>query len=148
MATTNAMSDYLVSVLLNLTLRDTAWSLPDASGRVWIALFSSVTGLDSNNPTGEFTAGDYARLEVDGTTYQFTASTGGSACANNVDWSFSQAASNWGNCTHIAVVDHPTNTTWGTNVNVLYWGALNTFKPISTNDTFTIGAGDLTIQIL
>lgn len=147
MATTNAMSDYLVSALLNLTLKDTAWSLPDPSGQVWIALFSSATGLDSNNPTGEFVAGDYARFLIDQATSTFTTSTNGSACANNEAWSFTQASSDWGNCTHIAVVDHATNTTWGTNVNVLYWGALATFKPISTNDTFTIGAGDLTIQI-
>lgn len=145
MATTNAMSDYLVSTLLNLSLKNTAY-VP--SGSRWIALFSAVTGLDSNSPTGEFTAGDYSRFEVDGTTYSFTSSTSGSACANNEAWAFSTATSIWGNCTHIAVVDHATNTTWGTNVNVLYWGELDTFKPVGDGDTFTIGAGDLTIQIL
>lgn len=147
MATTNAMSDYLVSQLLNLSLKNTAWTLPGI-GSVWIALFNSGTGLDSDAPTGEFTAVDYSRIEIDDTIFSFTASANGSACANNEDWAFSQATSNWGNCTHIAVVDHATNTVWGTGVHVLYWGALNVFKPISTNDTFTIGAGDLTIQIL
>jgi len=146
MATTNAMSDYMVSALLNLSLRNVAWAIP-ATGSVWVALFSSGTGLDSDNPTGEFVSGDYARFEVDQTTTTFTASTNGSACANNEAWSFTQALSDWGNCTHIAIVDHATNTVWGTGVHVLYWGALATFKPISTNDTFTIGAGDLTIQI-
>jgi hypothetical protein len=48
------------------------------------------------------------------------------------------ATSNWGLITHAALVDHPTNTNWGTGVNILMWNNISVPKDVYTEDIFKI----------
>jgi hypothetical protein len=47
----------------------------------------------------------------------------------------------------VALVDHPTNVNWGTNVHVLMWSPLDASKQIDANDQLKILAGDLDVSI-
>jgi hypothetical protein len=134
-----ALSDYLENALYNHVLRNTAYTSPTT---VYVALFTSSTGLETNNPTGEVTGGSYARVAV-----TMGAPTGG-AGSNSGEVLFTQATANWGTVTHFAIVDHATNTTWGTNVNVLLHGALTAQKTINDTDIFRFPIGDIDIAFL
>jgi len=108
----------------------------------YVALFTAVTGLEANSPSAEVSGNAYAR-QLAG----LSAASGG-ASANAADITFPTATpSAWGLVTHMALVDHATNTTWGTNVNVLMWSPLDVSKQIDANDTFKINAGDLDVTV-
>ena len=111
---------------------------------MFIALFTGSTGLDANNPTSEVVGNGYIRLEVGGATGRSWTASSGKNSANNEDWQFAAASGGgWGTITHAAVVDHLSNTTWGTNVNVLFWGALVAGRTINTGQIFRFLAGEL-----
>ena len=107
----------------------------------FLALFTASTALESNLPTGEVTGGAYARA-----TATFTTATAGTS-ENGADVTWVEATADWGTITHLAIVDHLTNVTWGTNVNVLMWGILAASKTVSSGDTFKISSGDLDISV-
>jgi hypothetical protein len=108
-----------------------------------VALFTASTNLESNNPSAEVsTSGTaYARQAV-----SFGAAASGS-CATDATVTFPVATATYGNVTHIAIVDHATNTNWGTGVNVLFYGSLTTSKQIDQNDQFIISSGNLTVTL-
>ena len=132
-------SDYMENAIIDEVFRNTAYT-PVAT--VYLALFTAVTGLEANaGITGEVSGGSYARESC-----AFDAAASG-ATANTSDVTFTEATGDWGTVTHVAVVDHLSNVTWGTNVNVLMWGALASSKTVGTGDTFKIKAGDLDITV-
>ena len=135
----SAASNYLENKLLDHVLTATAYTQPSR----YLALFTAVTGLEGNSPSGEIsTSGTaYARKAV-----TFAAAGAGSS-ATNATVTFDAATANWGTVTHVAIVDHASNTTWGSNVNVLFWGAVTTSKQIDTGDTFQVTSGNLTISL-
>lgn len=133
-----AISDYLENVIIDKLLRNQAYTPPTT---VYLALFTAVTGLESDNPTGEVSGGSYARQSC-----ALDAASGG-ATANTSDISFPIATANWGHITHVALVDHETNTTWGTNVHVLVWGELTDHRDIYAGDLFQVLAGELDIAL-
>ena len=135
----SAASNYLENKLLDHVLTATAYTQPSR----YLALFTAVTGLEGNSPTGEvLTAGTaYTRKAV-----TFAAAGAGSS-ATNATVTFDAATANWGTVTHVAIVDHASNTTWGSNVNVLFYGAVTTSKQIDTGDTFQVTSGNLTISL-
>ena len=130
------MSDFLENKIIDHMLRGVAYTVPTT---VYLALFKAVTGLESNNPTGEVSGGAYARQAL-----ALDAASGG-VTANTDDKTFLIATADWGTVTHIAIVDHLTNTTWGTNVNVLVWAVLATSRVILIGEIFKISAGDLDV---
>jgi hypothetical protein len=134
-----AFSDYLENQLINHTLRNTSYTSP---ANVYVALFTATTGLETNSPSAEVSGGSYARLAV-----TFSAPSGG-ATSNSAELAWTTATANWGTVTHFAIVDHISNSTWGTNVNVLYHGELTELKVVNDTDTFKIAAGDLDIALL
>jgi len=103
----------------------------------YIALFTSVNGLDDNaeGSQDEASGGSYSRLLIDGTTRSFTASAL-KTTSNNEDWEFTKATAGWGIITHIAIMDASTSG------NVLYYGILNIARDIQTNDIFRFLAGE------
>lgn len=107
----------------------------------FIALFTGSAGLEANLPTEESTGGAYARA-----TATFTTATAGTS-ENGADITFATATDDWGVITHVAIVTDETNTTWGTNVDVIMWGALTATKAVGTGDIFKIPAGDLDITV-
>jgi len=133
-----AFSDYLENWVIDFFLRNTAFTPP---ATVYVALFTSSSGLESNNPTAEVSGGAYARQVC-----ALDAASGG-VSANTSDITFPIATADWGTVTHIAIVDHLTNTTWGTNVNVLMWAALDTARIVLEGDRLKFDAGEIDIQL-
>jgi hypothetical protein len=136
----SAMSDYMENKVIDHFLRNTTYT-PAAT--VYVALFTANTGLESNNPSAEVsTSGTaYARVAV-----TFNAASGG-ATANSADLTWTTATASWSTVTSMAIVDHATNVTWGTNVNVLMWADLTASKTVASGDTFKILAGDLDVTM-
>lgn len=109
--------------------------------QVFMALFTASTGLEANAPTGEVSGGAYARKQA-----TFTTATNGTS-DNTADVEFVEATADWGTITHGAIVDHGTNVTWGTNVNVLMWGTLTATKAVGTGDTFKFATGAIDVTV-
>ena len=138
----SAASDYLENTLLDHVLDNVAYTSPT---NVYLALFTADTGLEANNPTAEATtpgSNGYSRA-----TISFASASGGSSATDATIQVGPCTTSDWGTITHIAIVDHATNTTWGTNVNVLFHGAVTTSKTIQVGDTFQITSGSLTVTL-
>ena len=133
-----ALSSYLKDNIIDHFLRNQAFTPPTT---VYLALFTAVTGLADDNPTAEVSGGDYARLEC-----ALDAASGG-VTANTSDLTSPIATASWGTITHVALVDHLTNTTWGTNVHVLAYAALDTPREITATDLLKIDAGDLDLTL-
>lgn len=130
-------SDYEENKIIDHMLRAVAYTPPT----VYVALFTAVTGLESNAPTAEVSGGAYARQAAG-----LSAASGG-ASANAAEIAFPTATADWGIVTHVALVDHPTNVNWGTDVNVLMWSPLDVNKTVNNGDTFKINAGDLDVTV-
>lgn len=133
-------SEYMEKCIIDLFRNIAFTEIP-----AYVALFTAATGtLESNNPDSEVAfAFDYAR-QLAGLDDPTT--TGESE--NAADITFPAAnGGNWGTITHIALVDHPTNTNWGTDVNVLMWSPLDASKTVDDGDTFKISAGDLVVTV-
>ena len=136
----SAASDYLEKKLLDHTLRTTAFSQPAG---LFLALFTGVTGLETNAPTLEVanTAGNgYVRKAI-----LFDAATLGAGSTSNTSTvTFDPCAvANWGTITHIAIMD---SVTYGAG-NVLFFGAVTTAKTIEVGDTFQVSATNLSIAL-
>ena len=107
----------------------------------YVALFTAVTGLEENNPTAEVSGGAYARqlaglgAPSDGVT------------SNANDITFPTATADWGIVTHVALVDHATNTNWGTDVNVLMHSPADVEKTIDIDDIYQILATKLVADV-
>jgi len=134
----SAFSDYLENVIINKLLRNQAYTPP---ATVYLALFTAVTGLETDAPSAEVSGDTYARQAC-----ALDAASGG-VSANTSEIAFPQAGASWGTITHFALVDHETNVTWGTNVHVLMYGALTVSKAIGAGDTLKVAASDLDISI-
>lgn len=130
----SAASDYLEDKLLDHVLTATSYTAPSTR---YLALFTAVTGLETNSPSAEISASGtaYARQTV-----TFAAASGGSS-ATNATVTFPAATDNWGTVTHVAVMDAATSG------NVLFYGAVTTSKTIETGDTFQVSSGNLTISL-
>lgn len=138
----SAASDYLENKVLDHVLRYSTAPYT-APSTLYLALFTSSTGLEGNNPTGEIsTSGTaYVRKAV-----TFAAAASGTS-ATNATVTFDAATASWGTVTHVAIVDHASNTNWGTGVNVLFHGAVTTSKTIDSGDTFQVSSGNLTVSL-
>ena len=129
-------STYFENAIVNL-MRGTNFTGVAA----YVALFTAVTGLEENNPTAEVSGGAYAR-QLAGLG---APSDGVASNANDI--TFPTATGNWGLITHLALVDHATNTTWGTNVNVLMWSPADVEKAIGVGDIYQILATKLGVDV-
>ena len=130
-----AHSTYLADKLNDHVLRNTVYTPPSS---VYLAIFTSANGLDSNDAPSqdEVSGGAYQRITIDGTSKQFTLSAAKTA-SNNEDWEFSKATAPWGIVTHSAIMDAVTGG------NVLYWDALTTPRDVVVNDILRFLAGEL-----
>jgi len=131
-------SDYMENAIIN-QMRNVAG--PQVA--VYVALFTADTGLESDGPAcAEVSGNAYAR-QLAG----LSAGSGGLS-SNAADIVFPTATpAGWGTVTHVALVDHATNVTWGTNVHVLMWSILDAQKAVDAGDTFKINAGDLDVSV-
>jgi len=140
----SAASNYLETNLLDHSLGTASFTSPST---VYVGLFKStvdaattLANLEAGTLTDEVpTAGStaYARQTI---TFNSASSPGGTA-TNNGAVTFPTATANWGDVTHIALLDASSSG------NVLYAGALDSTKTVETGDSFVIQDQNLTITL-
>jgi hypothetical protein len=124
------MSNYLENALINVTLRNTAYTTPTT---VYLALYTT-DPTDADTGT-EVTGGSYARQSI-----TFGAPSNG-ASTNSAAIEFPQCTLSWGTITHVGIRDALTTG------NLLYHTPLDTSKAISTGDIFKIATGSLSVTL-
>jgi hypothetical protein len=124
------MSNYLENALINVTLRNTAYTTPTT---VYLALYTS-DPTDADTGT-EVSGGSYARTAV-----TFAAPSNG-ASLSNADCTFPQCTVAWGTVGWIGILDATSSG------NLLYHTALDTSKTISSGDIFKIAIGGLSVTL-
>lgn len=125
-----AASDYLELKILEHTLGITAYTQPTT---VYLALFTT-DPTDAGTGT-EVSGGSYARQSISWNT------PASGAVTNSADVTFPQATADYGVVSHIGIFDASSAG------NLLYHGALSASKSVTTNDTFIVEAGDLSISL-
>lgn len=140
----SAASNYLETNLLDHSLGTASFTSPTT---VYVGLFKStvdaattLANLEAGTLTDEVpTAGGtaYARQTI---TFNSASSPGGTA-TNNGAVTFPTATANWGDITHLALIDASSSG------NVLYAGALDSTKTVETGDSFVIQDQNLTITL-
>ena len=124
------MSTYLQDKVVNLSLRNTAYTPPTT---VYVGLFT--TTLTAGGSGTEVSGGSYARTSV-----TFAASSSG-ATASNADVTFPTATASWGTVTYVGLYDASTGG------NLLYFTPLDVSKTIDSGDIFKITSGNLTVSL-
>lgn len=124
------MSNYLENALINVTLRNTAYTAPTT---IYVALYTS-DPTDANTGT-EVSGGSYARTSV-----TFAAPSNG-VSVSNADCTFPQCTSSWGTVGWIGLMDASTSG------NLLYHTPLDTSKVIDNGDIFKISSGNLSVTL-
>lgn len=137
-----ALSDYLENEILDHILDNGRSQAFNAPASLYIGLFTSSGGLESNTSGSwtEVSGGAYARQELDGSSNYFTVASGGSS-SNHADITFPVATGDWGTVSHVAVLDSLSGG------NVLFWGALTSSKTIETGDQFKISSDNLVLSM-
>lgn len=123
------MSNYLENALINVTLRNTAFTAVTP----YVALFTT-DPTDAGSGT-QVSGGSYARTAV-----TFGAPTNG-VSTNSADVTFPTATASWGTVTHIGIYDAATLG------NLLYHTPLDIAKTIDTGDIFKIATGNLSVTL-
>lgn len=133
-----ALSSYLANQVIDHMLRNQAFTPP---ATVYLALFIGATGLSTDAPTLEVTGAGYARQEI-----TLSEASGGTS-SNSAVINFPIAEADWGEITHVAIVDHETNDTWGTNVHVLTWAAVTDPQTVNTGMLLQVDAGAIDFSV-
>jgi hypothetical protein len=124
------MSNYLENALINVTLRNTAYTAPTT---VYVSLWTS-DPTDAGSGT-EVSGGSYARTAV-----TFAAPSNG-VTTNDADVTFPTATALWGTVGWIGINDAATSG------NLLYHSPLDTAKVIDSGDIFKITTGNLSVTL-
>ena len=124
------ISNYLENALINVTLRNTAYTTPTT---VYVALYTT-DPTDADTGT-EVTGGSYARQSA-----TFGAPSNG-ASVTTADITFPTCTASWGTVTHIGIRDASTAG------NLLYHTALDASKTIASGDIFKISTGNLSVTL-
>lgn len=143
----SGFSTYLDNKIIDHLFKGTTYTTPTK----YLALFTSSTGLDTNTSdtwsANELTsaAGAYARVSLPNSIWT-TASTG--QTSNNVELSYEVATTNWGEVTHVGIMDAATGG------NCLAWGALanpvtgvEEGRNIETGDQLIVRTSALTVKL-
>jgi len=132
------MSDYLRLKLINHIFRDTPY--PQPSTLVLALCTSPVVDSDTGDLTGkEVTGSGYTRVTVGRGDSLWTDAT---TTLNTGPIVWPTATGDWGTVTYLAIVD---DSTIGAG-NLLWFGALQTPKPITMGDIFVFNASDLGVR--
>jgi hypothetical protein len=124
------ISNYLENALINVTLRNTAYTTPTT---VYVALYTT-DPTDADTGT-EVTGGSYARQSA-----TFGAPSNG-VTTNSADVTFPTATGTWGTVTHIGIRDASTAG------NLLYHTPLDVSKTVTSGDIFKISTGNLSVTL-
>jgi len=124
------MSNYLENALINVTLRNTAYTTPTT---VYLALYTS-DPTDADTGT-EVSGGSYARQSI-----TFGAPSNG-VSTNSAAIEFPQCTASWGTVTHVGIRDASTAG------NLLYHTPLDASKTIDSGDIFKIAISSLSVTL-
>lgn len=124
------MSNYLENALINVTLRNTAYTAPTT---VYLGLYTS-DPTDADVGT-EVTGNAYARQAI-----TFGAPSNG-VSTNTAAIEFPQATGSWGTVAYIGIRDALTAG------NLLYHTPLDASKTIATGDVFRVAIGSLSVTL-
>ena len=124
------LSNYLENALINVTLRNTAYTAPTT---VYVSLWTS-DPTDAGSGT-EVSGGSYARVSA-----TFGAPSNG-ASVTTADVTFPQATASWGTVGWIGIHDALTTG------NLLYHTPLDASKTIDIGDIFKIASGNLSVTL-
>ncbi|MCK8826415.1 hypothetical protein MWH25_01460 [Natroniella acetigena] len=128
------MTNYLEEKLLEHTLLNLPWSSPNT---VYLALLTdnpSESDLEAGELGNEVDGGNYERQSID------FSGVVDSEVENEFDIEFPQATDEWGEVTHVYIMDSETGG------NALYWQELNIAKTIREDDLFKVPANNLTVE--
>ena len=156
MATAIAATTFLENRILSLIFKNNAASFSTPGNDIFVGLATNVTNFD--NSTGESgdpviteaTFGAYARKNFPHADWTLTSeSDNQQTCKNTSAIEFLECTSGSNTITHIFIATHLTNALdfVGSGCNVLFIGALDASKTISTGDIFRINANNLTIEL-
>jgi hypothetical protein len=124
-------TNYLANRLIKATVGNVSYTAPS---KVYLALYTAdptKAGLSAN----EVSAASYTRKEV-----TFTEPVDGvSTNAGKIEWG--TATSNWGNVSHVAVVDSASSGF------MLYFTALDNAKEIMSGDQFIINVNAIQLTL-
>lgn len=136
-----SFSDYTENKVLDHMLRGTTFSIPN----LYVALFTSSTGLENNTPASQTevssAASGYARVAVPSYTGFSAASSGQST--NAAAFEFPTATADWGTVTHIAFMD---SETVGSG-NVIWWSTVTNPRTVYNGDLIRFAAGSVVLSI-
>jgi hypothetical protein len=124
------MSTYLQNKVINVSLRNTAYTAPTT---VYVGLFT--TTLDAAGTGTEVSGGSYSRTAV-----TIGAPSSG-VSVSSADVTFPTATASWGTVTYMGIYDASTSG------NLLYFSPLDSAKTIDTGDIFKISAGSLSVSL-
>ncbi len=146
----NNMTDYLENKLIDALFRNVGYSIPTT---LYIGLFSA-SPTDTGSQTAEVsTSGTaYARQAISSATSTWSATDSPTSTANPsggtsattytlADIDFPTATADWGTVTSIGILDASSSG------NMLWYGDLTVPKTVTTDDTFSIVAGNLSVNI-
>jgi hypothetical protein len=156
MATANAATTFLENRILSFIFKNNAASFSSPGDSIYVGLATAVSNFnDSTGESGdpsitEATFGSYARQQVAASSWTLTAESADTqTCKNSSSIEFPEATSGSNTITHVFIITHLTATpdVVGSGGNVLFIGALDASKTISTGDIFRINANNLTIEL-
>lgn len=131
----NQLSDFLENELLDHMFGGSAYSAPSS---VWVALFTSNTGLESNTQSNEVSGTNYARLEVGAATGRDFTVAASASSENNEDWQFANPGSGgWGTVVAIAVCSASTSG------EILMYSDLSVNRTINQDNDVIFSAGEI-----
>ena len=156
MATANAATTFLENRLLSFIFKNNAASFSSPGDSIYVGLATAVSNFndstgESGHPTiTEANFGSYARKQVTASNWTLTAESADTqTIKNSSSIEFTEASSGSNTITHVFIITHLTATpdVVGSGGNVLFIGALDASKTISTGDIFRINANNLTIEL-
>lgn len=126
-------SAYLEQQLLNHVLRNTAYTSPTT---VYVGLFT--TNPDEDASGTEVSGGSYARESA---AFDAPVSESpGYSCVNSALLTFTTPTGSWGTISHWGLFDAVSGG------NLLYYGAFDESRPVTTGDDVEIPAGTLKVR--
>lgn len=128
-------SDTVENAVLDHVLGKTTYTAP---ATLYAALFTAAPS-DSGGGT-EVTGGSYARVAITNNTTNFPNASGGSK-SNGTAITFPTATANWGTVTHIALLDHATNSAGS---NFVATAILTASRSVVSGNIPTFAIGTLT----
>jgi hypothetical protein len=141
------MSNFLENKVIDFVFRGQAFTPAES---LYLALCTSTpTDASTGNTIAEVTGGDYTRKQITSDTTSWLSTQGNTASTSTgTSGTTSNANSvSWTNVTWSATITAVALVDAASGGNVYFWGPLLSSKTVSSGDSVTFNAGNLSIQI-